>query len=109
MFFVVSIVLLIFTRPIAVKYFNKNRVRTNVESAVGKQAIVLKEVSNLKGTGKVSLSGQEWSARSSDDDTELEEGSVVEVVAISGVKLICKPTNKPRVDVEEAIADTKEV
>lgn len=109
LFFVVSIVLLIFTRPIAVKYFNKNRVRTNVESAVGKQAIVLKEVSNLKGTGKVSLGGQEWSARSSDDDTELEEGSVVEVVAISGVKLICKPTNKPSVDVEEAIADTKEV
>lgn len=31
-FFVISLVLLIFTRPIAVKYFNKDRVRTNVES-----------------------------------------------------------------------------
>ena len=32
LFLIVSIVLLFFTRPIAVKYFNKDRVRTNVES-----------------------------------------------------------------------------
>lgn len=101
-FFVVSLILLVFTRPIAVKYFNKDRIRTNVESVVGKQAIVLSEVDNLKGIGKVSVDGQEWSARCADDDLLLEEGSVVEVVAISGVKLICKPTNKPPVDMEEA-------
>ncbi|MBP5281300.1 MAG: NfeD family protein [Lachnospiraceae bacterium] len=101
-FFAVSIVLLIFTRPIAVKYFNRDRVRTNAESVVGKQAIVLSEVNNLKGTGQVSLAGQEWSARSTDDDIILEEGEVVEVMAISGVKLICKPTDKPPVEVDEA-------
>lgn len=101
-FFAVSIVLLIFTRPIAVKYFNRDRVRTNAESVVGKQAIVLSEVNNLKGTGQVSLAGQEWSARSTDDDLILEEGEVVEVMAISGVKLICKPTDKPPVEVDEA-------
>lgn len=98
-FVVVSFLLLIFTRPIAVKYFNKDRVRTNVESIVGKQAIVLAEVSNLKGCGKVSVGGQEWSARSASDDVILEEGSVVQVIAISGVKLICKPTDKPSAQV----------
>lgn len=101
-FFAVSILLLIFTRPIAVKYFNRDRVRTNAESVVGKQAIVLSEVNNLKGTGQVSLAGQEWSARSTDDDIILEDGEVVEVMAISGVKLICKPTDKPPVEVDEA-------
>ena len=39
-FLVASIVLLIVTRPIAAKYFNKNREKTNVNSKLGKQAIV---------------------------------------------------------------------
>lgn len=90
-FVVVSILLLVFTRPIAYKYFNKGRVRTNAESVVGKQAIVVSTVDNLQGAGQVTVEGQEWSARSTDNDTVLEQGSVVEVVAISGVKLICKP------------------
>lgn len=90
-FLVVSIVLLIFTRPLAVKYFNKDRVRTNVESLVGKQAIVLSQIDNVQGIGQVSVSGQEWSARSYADNEKMERGAVVTIVAISGVKLICKP------------------
>ena len=89
-FVVVSVLLLLFTRPIAVKYFNKDRVKTNAESIVGQQAIVLSQVDNLQGIGQVSVGGQEWSARSVSDDEILEPGNVVEVVAISGVKLICK-------------------
>lgn len=90
-FVAVSSLLLIFTRPIAMKYFNKDRVRTNAESIVGRQAIVLSEVCNIKGQGLVSVGGQEWSARSHEDSQVLEQGSIVEVIAISGVKLICKP------------------
>lgn len=90
-FLVVSIVLLIFTRPLAMKYFNKDRVRTNVESLVGKQAIVLSQIDNVQGIGQVSVSGQEWSARSYADNEKMEQGAVVTIVAISGVKLICKP------------------
>lgn len=85
---VVSLLLLFFTRPVAVKYFNRERVRTNVESMVGRQAIVISEVNNLQGTGQVNISGQEWSARASADDVVYPVGSVVNVVAISGVKLI---------------------
>ena len=90
-FLAVSIVLLVFTRPLAVKYFNRDRVRTNVESLVGRQAIVLSEVDNIQGCGQVSVSGQEWSARSYSDSEKLEQGAVVTIVAISGVKLICRP------------------
>ena len=85
---VVSLLLLFFTRPIAVKYFNRERVRTNVESLVGRQAIAISEVNNLQGTGQVNISGQEWSARASSDSVTYPVGSVVNVVAISGVKLI---------------------
>lgn len=89
-FITVSLLLLFFTRPIAVKYFNKDRVRTNVESMIGRQAIVISEINNLHGIGQVTVNGQEWSARSNDDNIRLVVGAVVEVVAIDGVKLIVK-------------------
>ena len=89
-FIVVSLLLLFFTRPIAVKYFNKDRVKTNVESMVGRQAIVLSEINNLQGIGQVTVSGQEWSARSADERVNIAVGAVVTVVAINGVKLIVR-------------------
>lgn len=91
LFFVVSLLLLFFTRPIAVKYFNKDRVKTNAESIVGRQAIVTGEIDNLQGIGQVTVGGQEWTARSCDDKMRIAVGSVVNVVAINGVKLIVKP------------------
>lgn len=87
-FIVVSLVLLIFTRPIAVKYFNKDRIKTNAESLVGKQAIVTGAINNLKANGQVTVGGMEWSARATRDDLEIAEGTVVTIVAINGVKLI---------------------
>lgn len=91
LFIVVSLVLLFFTRPVAVKYFNKDRVKTNVESMVGRQAVVTGEIDNLQGIGQVILNGQEWSARSTDEKLRIPVGSVVNIVAVSGVKLLVKP------------------
>ena len=87
-FFAVSLIMLYLTRPIAVKYFNKDRVKTNVESLIGRQAIVISEIDNLQGIGQVTVGGQEWSARSVKDDVQLPVGSVVVVRSVSGVKLI---------------------
>lgn len=88
LFATVSLLLLFFTRPIAVKYFNKDRVKTNAESIVGRTAIVISEIDNLEGIGQVTVSGQEWTARSRDDRITIPVGSVVTVLAINGVKLI---------------------
>lgn len=49
----VSLLLLYFTRPIAAKYFNKNRVRTNADSLIGQSAVVTAEINNLQGMGQV--------------------------------------------------------
>ena len=59
---IVSAVLLFFTRPVAVKYFNRDRERTNAESLVGRQAIVTGEINNLQGIGQVAVNGMEWTA-----------------------------------------------
>ena len=88
LFLFVSAILLLFTRPLAVKYFNKDRVRTNAESLVGRQAIVISEVDNLQGIGQVNVGGMEWSARTRTDGVKLPVGTVTTVLAINGVKLI---------------------
>ena len=88
-FLIVSGCLLYFTRPVAVKYFNKNRTRTNVESMVGKQAVVISEIDNLNGIGQVKVNGMDWSARSYTGEP-ISVGKVVRVRAVEGVKLICE-------------------
>lgn len=90
LFIFVSIVLLFFTRPIAIKYFNKDRIKTNAESLVGRQAIVISEIDNLQGTGQATIAGQEWSAKSDNDGQKITVGKVADVVGIQGVKLILK-------------------
>ena len=87
---VTALLLLIFTRPVAVKYFNKDREKTNVDSIVGKQAIVTAQIDNLMAQGKVVVAGQEWSARSIEEGIAIAEGTVVIIEAVSGVKLLVR-------------------
>lgn len=89
LFIVVSVVLMAITRPLAVEYFNKDRTKTNAESLIGKTAIVLQGIDNLKAQGLVSVNGQEWTARAL-NDTAIPEDARVEIVEISGVKLVVK-------------------
>ena len=88
-FFVVSIVLLIFTRAFAVRYINSNKTKTNIDGLIGQEALVLEEINNIRETGCARLEGKEWTARSV-DDTVIPADTVVIVERIEGVKLIVK-------------------
>lgn len=89
-FIVVSIVLLILTRPIAVKYFNKECQKTNAENLIGQQALVLEDIDTLKAQGRVEVRGQEWSAKTDEPDGRIPKNTVVTIEGIQGVKLIVK-------------------
>ena len=53
-FCAVSLILLFATRPWAVRYFNNQRKeKTNVDSLIGKTAVVTSEIRNLEGRGEV--------------------------------------------------------
>ena len=82
-------VLLAVTRPLAVEFFNKGRIKTNAESLIGETAVVQQEIDNLRAKGMVSVNGQEWSARSVDDEIIPDE-TLVEIMEISGVKLLVR-------------------
>ena len=88
MFVVVSFAVLLAVRPIAVKYFNKDRTRTNIEGMIGRQAIVVSEIDNMQSVGQVTVNGMEWSARSTINEQKISVGRVVVIRAVDGVKLI---------------------
>ena len=87
-FCIVSVVLLIATRPAAVRWLNKERVKTNAESLVGATAVVTEPIDNLAGKGRVLVKGVSWSACAVADEIQIETGKQVKVTKISGVKLI---------------------
>lgn len=93
-FLIISIVLLICTRPLAMKFFNGERTRTNVDSVIGKQAVVVARIDNLKEEGQVILNGMEWSARSYEEGKIIPTGAVVEVMEVQGVKLMVREKGK---------------
>ena len=90
LFLIVSIALLYFTRPIAVRYLNKSRVKTNVETMVGKEAVVTQDINNLHAEGQVVVGGMEWTARTSTNEETIEKDTIVVIEKVDGVKLIVK-------------------
>ena len=84
----ISALLLIFTRPLAVKKFKMGREKTNADSLVGKHALVIKGISEFE-KGEVKINGQIWSARA-ENNAEIAAGAKCEVLRIEGVRLIVR-------------------
>ena len=87
LFLIVSILLLVLTRPIAVKFFNQERQKTNAESLIGQKAVVKEAIDNIQATGRVEVNGMEWSAKT-DAAGIIEANAIVIIKGIQGVKLI---------------------
>lgn len=90
-FLVTSAVLLLGTRPFAIRYFNKKKVKTNYQSVIGTVVKITETVDNLNQTGSALADGKEWTVRSDVDGVVIAEGEKAVVVAIEGVKLMVKP------------------
>lgn len=86
-FAALSVVLLVLTRPLAARIRGKT-VRTNADRMIGKEAVVIERIDNVRGTGAVRVEGQEWTARSVNPGHIIEENEIVMVRSISGVKLM---------------------
>ena len=91
-FLVISAVLLIFTRPLAIKKFRIGKEKTNVESLAGKHALVMKKISEFE-KGEAKVNGQIWSART-EGNSEIAEGTKCEIIRVEGVQLIVKPVQE---------------
>ncbi len=62
---------------------------TSLEAMVGRSCTVTERIAPLTG-GQVRLGDSLWAARGLSPEAAYEEGAVLTVVAIEGVKLICR-------------------
>ena len=95
-FLAVSLLMLIFTRPFASKFINKGTVKTNADGLIGKKARVTAEISNQLSLGAAVVGGQEWTARTTEDDCTVPVGTMVLIKEIRGVKLIVEPIKEEK-------------
>ena len=91
LFLIVSVVLLVFTRPWAKRFLNNRTVKTNSDSLIGQRAKVTIQICNRNEQGQILVRGLNWTARSCDDDVIIPAGSEVVITAISGVKCMVRP------------------
>jgi membrane protein implicated in regulation of membrane protease activity len=64
------------------------KVKTNIDTIIGQQGIVLKSISK-NFDGRVRVSNEQWRARA---DKDIEQGEEITVTSISGVTLIVEKT-----------------
>ena len=88
LFFIVSFILLFFTRPLVEKHLNNNREKTNVNSMIGKEGKVTEDIDNFNQKGTIVVNGLEWTARSIEDGITIPNGSKVIVKDVQGVRAI---------------------
>lgn len=90
-FSVTGLFLFLIIRPIALKlWFNKNpEIKTNSEALIGAEGMVTETIDNMNNTGRVLVMGDDWKAKSSNDDI-IDKGSKVIVEKVDSTILIVK-------------------
>lgn len=90
-FVLVSLIFLLSFRRLALKFlFKNNTEKTNASSLVGKEYILLSEISPLN-VGMVKVDGVQWSCICTDQTATVSTGTVVVIKEIKGNKLVVSP------------------
>jgi membrane protein implicated in regulation of membrane protease activity len=89
-FLVVSILMLLLTRPVAVKKLKVGREKNVTEQMEGRLGVVTEALTPF-GSGLVKVGGALWTAVCEDPAARMEKGMEVVVVRIEGVKVIVRP------------------
>ncbi len=84
---------LLLLRPLARRYLKPRYSATNADRVIGAEAVVTRQIDNLRGEGQVNVAGQTWTARSV-SDAVLPAGTKVTVERIEGVKVFVKEAEK---------------
>jgi membrane protein implicated in regulation of membrane protease activity len=83
-FALITVLFIVFTRPLVIKLVKSNDTVSNVNALIGQHGIALTSISSLN-YGQVKVNGEIWTAVSSQ---EIEANIRVVVTGIDGVKLV---------------------
>ncbi len=88
-FIVVSGVLFVTSRRFAERFSKKQPPGIGADRVIGKKGVVLEEVDDIKGTGRVRLGKEEWKA-DSDTGEVIPVGKRIKVTKVVGTHLVIK-------------------
>jgi membrane protein implicated in regulation of membrane protease activity len=83
-----SVILFIFTRPVAIKKLKIGKEKTNVDSLIEQEAIVTKKITKFE-RGEIKLQGKYWTAITENNE-EINEGNNCIVFKFDGVKAVVR-------------------
>ena len=86
-FLAISVILLLCLRPVSKRMLKSKKEHTNVDSLIGKDVLITKEVNNIQGSGEGKVNGIAWTVRNA-DNTVIPAGETAIVEKVEGVKLI---------------------
>ncbi|HBQ85474.1 MAG TPA: hypothetical protein DD811_03200 [Syntrophomonas sp.] len=81
-----TLIFIIFTRPLVLKFIKTNDTISNVNALIGQHGIVISKIAPLQ-YGQVKVNGEIWTAAS---DELIEPDKRIQVTGIDGVKLVVK-------------------
>lgn len=94
MFILVSAISLSALRPLVRKYIQPKLTKTNVDAVVGTTGLVTVAIDNISAVGQVKLGAMYWTARST-TGAVIDEGTLIRVDRIEGVKVFVSPLPVP--------------
>lgn len=92
-FVAVSIITLLISKPLAKKFLPNAAVPTNGEDDVGKHVLVIEDIDESKGTGRVRLGDVDWGAALINGGTAAA-GTTVEIVEKGAAILKVRPVTE---------------
>lgn len=88
LFALISLLLIFFTRPFAVKHLHVKKEKMNADSLIGKKVHIVKAITEFE-KGQAKVNGAVWTAAAA-DHSDIAAGSECTVEKIEGVTLIVK-------------------
>ncbi|MBR6582622.1 MAG: NfeD family protein [Treponema sp.] len=92
-FVILTVLLIIFTRPFAVKKLKNGKEKTNVNTLCGEEVLITKKVTKFEKGEAKAKNGVVWTTKSSNDE-EIAEGTICKIVEVQGNTIIVEPINK---------------
>ena len=84
----IAIILLVFTRPFAVKKLKIGKEKTNIDSLLDQEAIVTRKITKFD-KGEIKVQGKYWTAVSENNE-DITEGECIKILRFEGVKAIVR-------------------
>lgn len=89
-FALLTLIFIIFTRPLVLKFFKTSDTASNVDALIGQHGVVTSIITPLQ-YGQAKVNGEIWTAAASE---EIDINTRIEVTGIDGVKLVVKKASE---------------